>query len=640
MYTMDNKRQKRESSKITKKVLIATFLSIYVSIFLYSFLLPSLFMYDAETTAEFWKKMLIVVNTVGLLAVFVVYMFYRPIARASKKIILGDVLTEELQKQTERSFRAVEIFLFAVGVGAYIAGAALNLLLELVKGNAIEWNYWIYRFILASSFGLLNAIISARMVNLAWLDAKYKMGITHFNDTKKKQSTLFKLGLPMVLIIVVITVFITAAILYYIQYATPESLTLTFAFKHFVAFVIKLAAIITIIMIAILIENQAHISHLQKQINNLSSGTMDLSKRIYIISFDDIGYMTAGMNKMLENLQATFKAINKSEVMVTDTSENTQAIVEKSQEEAKTITKLIASVKENEQHEITVITKVVNDFENMIDVINETITQAQEQGKFIRQSSDSMRALLESFKSIGMLTLQANKRFNQLSQNIVEGEKGIASLIEANKVMIESNTKIKEMATMIMDISERSNLLAMNAAIEAAHAGAAGKGFAVVADEVRKLSQTTADSARQIDNFIRDIIDKTSMVDELNSKIMQIFSAITDELTHTTAQMEEITTSSQSKINQIEENIHEIIKLNEISTELNNATQKVEAMKPEVHASLEELQKITKLMADVNQSILQSIDQIIHAFNDLATACQKNYSAVQELDAVLDGYTI
>ena len=499
---MDN--QHIESSKITQKVLIATFLSIYVSIFLYSFLLPSIFVYDAEATAEFWKKMLVVVNTIGPLAVFVVYMFYRPIARAIKKIISGEVLTEELQKQTERSFRAVEIFLFAVGFGAYVAGAALNLVLEIAKGNTIEWNYWIYRFILASSFGLLNAIISARMVNLAWLDAKYKMGIIHFSDTKKKQSTLFKLGLPMILIVFVVTVFITIAILYYIQHAAPEMLMFSFAVKHFITFSIELLAIIIIIMIAILIENQAHIRHLQKQINNLSSGTMDLSKRIYIISFDDIGYMTASMNKMLENLQATFIAINKSEVMVTDTSENTQVIVEKSREEANTITKLIASVKENEQKEVTVINNVVNDFENMIKVINETITQAQEQSAFIEQSSNSMRALLESFKSIGMLTLQANKRFNQLSQNIADGEKGIASLIEANKAMIESNTKIKEMATMIMDISERSNLLAMNAAIEAAHAGAAGKGFAVVADEVRKLSQTTADSAKQIDNFIKD----------------------------------------------------------------------------------------------------------------------------------------
>ncbi|HQG40565.1 MAG TPA: methyl-accepting chemotaxis protein, partial [Spirochaetales bacterium] len=276
----------------------------------------------------------------------------------------------------------------------------------------------------------------------------------------------------------------------------------------------------------------------------------------------------------------------------------------------------------------------------MITVMSETIQQAQEQSAFIEQLSVSMRSLLESFRSIGMLTLQANKRFEQLSQNIAEGEKGIASLIEANNVMVESNNKIKEMATMIMDISERSNLLAMNAAIEAAHAGAAGKGFAVVADEVRKLSQTTADSARQIDSFIKDIIEKNNLIDELNSKIKHVFASITEELSHTTTQMEEITNSSQSEIVKVEENIKEIIKLNEISTELNKATQRLDAMKPEVSNSLEELEKITQIMSDVNEGILSSIAEIIASFNDLAQAWQKNYSAIQELDTVLAEYTI
>ncbi|HON89007.1 MAG TPA: methyl-accepting chemotaxis protein [Spirochaetales bacterium] len=628
---MEKKKTVHERRNITVKVLIATFLSIYISIFLYSLLLPTIFMYDSETNREFWKKMIIVVNAVGPIAVVVVYLFYRPIEKAIKHVISGQTLTSELQVKTERAFKAIEIFLFVVGLFAYLVGAGLNLLLEIVKHVEIDWQYWMYRVLLASTFGLLNGIISARMVNLAWIDAKYRMGFIHFKDTHKKQSTLYKLGIPFVLILLVVSVFILCSVLYYIQYAQPEMLNSQFALKHFTGFAIKIFVITVVIACAILIENQAHIRHLQKQIDSLCSGTMDLSKRIFIISFDDIGYMTSGMNKMLENLQETFRAINKSELMVTDTSKDTKIIVDKSQQEAEKITKLISNVKDNEGKEIQVINNVVDDFEKMITVMSETIQQAQEQSAFIAQLSASMRSLLESFKGIGMLTLQANKRFEQLSQNIAEGEKGIASLIEANNVMVESNNKIKEMATMIMDISERSNLLAMNAAIEAAHAGAAGKGFAVVADEVRKLSQTTADSARQIDSFIKDIIEKNNLIDELNSKIKHVFASITEELSHTTTQMEEITISSQSEIVKVEENIKEIIKLNEISTELNKATQRLDAMKPEVSNSLEELEKITQIMSDVNEGILSSIAEIIASFNDFAQAWQKTIQLFKSL---------
>ena len=624
----------------TFKVLLATSLSIYVSIVLYSILLPGIFMQDQASTAEFWRKMMLVVNIVGPLAAACVYLFYRPIAKAVKLVSNGEVISKELQAKTESAFRAIESFLFIIGLAAYLAGAGLNLVIELLRHAEIDWNYWYYRFALASTFGFLNGIITARMVNLAWIDAKYQMGITQFSEAKKKQSTLVKIGIPIFLIILVVAVFSAVAVLYYIQHATAETLTYAFAARHFLVFFTELFLIATVIVVVMLVENQAHIRHLQQQIDALSNGTMDLKKRIYIISFDDVGYMTGGMNKMLENLQVTFKAISKSETMVTDTSENTRSTVELSQKEAEKITTMIANIKENEKKEIAVINRVVDDFEKILTVMGDTIRQAQEQSAFIEESSTSMKALLESFREIGTLTLNANNRFQQLSNNIAEGEKGVVSLIDANKVMIEANSKIKEMITMIMVISDRSNLLAMNAAIEAAHAGSAGKGFAVVADEVRKLSQTTADSARQIETFIKDIIDKNTLVDDLNTRIRGVFSSITEELSRTTDQMNLITNSARSEVSRVEENISEIGKLIAVSSELNKATQKVESMKPEVSSSLDELQNITKLMSEVNETMLSSTEQIIRSFNDLAQACQKNYYAVQELDSILEGYTI
>lgn len=195
------KSLKSNRRNITFRVIIFTLLSIYISIFFYSLLLPQIFIFSEEVSLDFWRRMLVVVNIVGPLAIGLVYLFYRPISLNLAKLEKGESLSSEQIQRSIRIFSSIETFLFVIGSGTYAAGLALNFILGLKPGQVPDWGYWFQRLILAVTFGPLNGIISGRMVNLAWIDAKYQLGIIRFADKKYKTTTFRKIVFPIFLVL-------------------------------------------------------------------------------------------------------------------------------------------------------------------------------------------------------------------------------------------------------------------------------------------------------------------------------------------------------------------------------------------------------------------------------------------------------
>lgn len=337
------------SKRVTAKVLIATFLSIYLGVILYSTLLPMAFFYSEEKRLDFWRRMVLVVNVIGPVALLTVYLFYKPIAKSLKDQEAGRALQEEDLERLVQIFGNIEMFLFIVGFLTYFLGAVFNFTFERLSGSEIKLEYWLKRLLLAVIFGFLNGIITARMVNLAWIEAKYSMGITHFSGNRKKQTMLVKLGTPLALLFLVFAAF------YYVSVQNFKEIVqkgyTQVSNENFEFFIGFLLTICLILLFFILLENQAHIKNLQNQVSIMSQGKMDLTSRIKIIIFDDIGSLTSGMNQIINNLQTSFKAIKESGKKVYDSTLITKNILDKSQKDTVEVVSLIDQVKKTEDSE-------------------------------------------------------------------------------------------------------------------------------------------------------------------------------------------------------------------------------------------------------------------------------------------------
>ncbi len=633
-----------KKSSITLRVVGATFFSIYLSIFLYSVILPFLFVMPPEERISFWIKMAVVVTILGPICSFIVYLFYRPVARATRLAQSGEEIPHWLRHKAMRSFHAIQGFLFIVGLLAYAAGAGLNFLAEIViEHKPFIPFYWISRLVLALSFGLLNGLVTARMVNLAWLEAKYLMGITSLEDSSEKyESTFHKIFLPGFLLVFFITVFSAVGAIFYIYYLLQTNKTISFqdAAFHFLFIEGFLLVMGAILFATILWENQSHISNLRDQIMRLSEGDMNLAKRVFIISFDDVGMMTAGINKILEKLQKTFLTIKDMQRIVKQSGEITNNIMTKSREEAEEVTHLITEAGENYEAQVDVIKEATSRFKQTMQEVKKAIANFQNQQNVLEHVAQSFQKVASTFKDMISMTLSSTERFEKLSRVIGDGTSGLQDLLEATKGIQETNKKVYEIVKLIMDISDQSNILAMNAAIEASHAGEYGKGFAIVASEVRELAIHTAESARQIESLIHEMQQRNERGATINEKLNEIFKTMQNEMQATTSQIESIAQMARRETSTAEASLKELAQMQEVAQAIKENVSIIETNDASLSEIMSHLNDTAEKLASISQRLMEGISFISQSYANLSEAFDKSFEAIQQLDNAMANFKI
>jgi len=182
--------------------------------------------------------------------------------------------------------------------------------------------------------------------------------------------------------------------------------------------------------------------------------------------------------------------------------------------------------------------------------------------------------------------------------------------------------------------------LAMNAAIEAAHAGSAGKGFAVVADEVRKLSSNTAIAARDIDQYVRHILETNEIVENLNERIATVFKAIVIELGEATQGMDGIAASAMDEAAAAEHSLKEIEQLIALTEQMKRNAGAIEDMRTLLTKGLEKLSGIVGQMTEVNENMIGGMGVITELFGQLGASFDGTFSAIEALNGTVTRYTV
>jgi len=366
-----------------------------------------------------------------------------------------------------------------------------------------------------------------------------------------------------------------------------------------VAFTILFVIIISIILTYIL-NKKIIITPINKMTNslkNISRGDGDLTAKIESKTKDEIGEMANNFNSFVDKLKLIVIKLKENTVQSSNVSHDLTAGVEETAAAINQIIANIASIQKQIQNVDNSVVSTGAAVEQITENIEKLEKEIETQASMVEESSASITQMMSSLNSVANITEKKTEGVKQLEESAIRGKE---QLDLTNKTFKESVVArmdaIQEMAKTIESIANQTNLLSMNAAIEAAHAGEYGNGFAVVAEEIRKLADNSARSSKEISLILKQVMNGVNETGASAQATSVEFEKILLEVKDTKNALQEINSNTR----ELTIGGSEIIKAVE---ELNTVTSNIKISSLEISENskkiLVEQQNLTNISATV-----------------------------------------
>ena len=287
--------------------------------------------------------------------------------------------------------------------------------------------------------------------------------------------------------------------------------------------------------------------------------------------------------------------------------------------------------------------EVLSEFQDSVRSLSEQSKALSEQSSSLEQQMSSQSAFVEeataaveemngSIQNMSSISRERSGQVSQLVETAEEGASQMGRSEEAMRAIAESSQKMLDFVQMISKIAAQSNMLAMNAAIEAAHAGAHGAGFAVVADEIRQLSETSSNYAKQIAEALRGTASDVEEAGAINSQAAALFSQIHDEIGKVNDTFQELISGLSELAQGSREILESVTQLRETTTQVTEASKEGNKLSEGGRESAQRLEGIVERLTTLTENNRETAERLSGVIETIEGITKENQNQLTELD--------
>jgi methyl-accepting chemotaxis protein len=368
------------------------------------------------------------------------------------------------------------------------------------------------------------------------------------------------------------------------------------------------AVIAAVIIFVFSIRITKPIVNMALTLKDISEGEGDLTKTVINNSKDEIGDLARYFNETLKKIKNLVAVIKKQSITLSDIGNELAGNMTETAAAVNEITANIQNIKGQVINQSASVTETYATMEQITINIDKLQDNVDRQSNSVAQSSSAIEQMLANIHSVTQTLIKNADNVEELLGASEVGRSGLQEVAADIQEIAHESEGLLEINAVMENISSQTNLLSMNAAIEAAHAGEAGKGFAVVAEEIRKLAENSGDQSKTISTVLKKIkgsIDKITMsTDSVLNKFKAIDSGIR-------------TVSDQ------EENIR-------------NAMEEQSTGSQQILEAIGQLNEVTQMVKDGSEKMLEGSRQIIEESKNLELVTGEINNGMNEMSAGAD----
>ena len=375
-------------------------------------------------------------------------------------------------------------------------------------------------------------------------------------------------------------------------------------------------------------------------LRNIAQGEGDLTVRLPVHGNDEITDMAEYFNETIAKIGASIQQVGVNSNTMEEIGNELASNMTETASAVHQISANIDGVKQQAMTQAASVTETAATIEEIVRTIKQLNSSIETQAASVAQSSSSVEEMVANIASIGQTLGKTDDVIRSLTTATGDGK---ATLVTSNSVtqkIAEESGSLMEASNVIQHIASQTNLLAMNAAIEAAHAGEAGKGFAVVADEIRKLAEESSVQGKTITATLKTLSGEIETLSASSKTVEEKFNAIFTLAEQVKDMSNRLTEAMREQENGSKEVLTAIKSINTVTVEVQAGSEEMLKGGEGVAEEMQKLDGLTRVITESMNEMASGAVQINNAVQEVNEITQKNKRSIEALAAEVSKFKV